>query len=33
MASSAGASRGAWVVAACCLASFGEGIDLQAPRA
>jgi AAHS family 3-hydroxyphenylpropionic acid transporter len=24
-------SRGAWVVAACCLASFGEGIDLQAP--
>jgi AAHS family 3-hydroxyphenylpropionic acid transporter len=25
------ASRGAWVVAACCLASFGEGIDLQAP--
>jgi AAHS family 3-hydroxyphenylpropionic acid transporter len=23
--------RGAWVVAACCLASFGEGIDLQAP--
>ena len=31
MASSAGTSRGAWVVAACCLASFGEGIDLQAP--
>jgi AAHS family 3-hydroxyphenylpropionic acid transporter len=31
MASSAGVSRGAWVVAACCLASFGEGIDLQAP--
>ena len=30
MASSA-ASRGAWVVAACCLASLGEGIDLQAP--
>ncbi|HWA61848.1 MAG TPA: MFS transporter [Caulobacteraceae bacterium] len=25
------ASRGALVVAACCLASFGEGIDLQAP--
>jgi AAHS family 3-hydroxyphenylpropionic acid transporter len=24
-------SRGAWVVAACCLASLGEGIDLQAP--
>jgi MFS transporter, AAHS family, 3-hydroxyphenylpropionic acid transporter len=23
--------RGAWVVAACCLASLGEGIDLQAP--
>lgn len=31
MASSAGVSRGWWVVAACCLASFGEGIDLQAP--
>lgn len=31
MASSARASRGVWVVAACCLASFGEGIDLQAP--
>lgn len=28
---STAASRGAWVVAACCLASFGEGIDLQAP--
>ena len=24
-------NRGAWVVAACCLASLGEGIDLQAP--
>jgi len=28
---SAGANRAIWVVAACCLASFGEGIDLQAP--
>jgi AAHS family 3-hydroxyphenylpropionic acid transporter len=27
----AGANRAIWVVAACCLASFGEGIDLQAP--
>src|SRR3569833_4187861 len=32
MASTSSAySRGAWVVAACCLASLGEGIDLQAP--
>lgn len=31
MSSRAGYGRGAWVVAACCLASFGEGIDLQAP--
>src|SRR3569833_2715235 len=32
MASTSSAySRGAWVVAACCLASRGEGIDLQAP--
>jgi AAHS family 3-hydroxyphenylpropionic acid transporter len=31
MASSAGKGRGAWVVAFCCLASLGEGIDLQAP--
>jgi len=31
MASTSVASRGIWVVAACCLASFGEGIDLQAP--
>lgn len=30
MASTA-SHRGAWVVAACCLASLGEGIDLQAP--
>jgi AAHS family 3-hydroxyphenylpropionic acid transporter len=30
MASTA-STRGAWVVAACCLASLGEGIDLQAP--
>ena len=28
---SSGLNRGVWVVAACCLASFGEGIDLQAP--
>ena len=28
---STGPSRGALAVAACCLASFGEGIDLQAP--
>ena len=31
MASTSALNRGAWVVAACCLASFGEGIDLQAP--
>ena len=29
--SSTASNRGAWVVAACCLASLGEGIDLQAP--
>jgi AAHS family 3-hydroxyphenylpropionic acid transporter len=27
----AGANRAIWIVGACCLASFGEGIDLQAP--
>ena len=31
MAVSKAAGRGVWIVAFCCLASLGEGVDLQAP--